>query len=310
MKSLLDRFRSKQDAPLVDPTALARFGKLEVVARLVVEGYMMGQHKSPFKGSSIEFVEHRQYYPGDEIRHIDWRAYGKTNKYYVKEYEDETNLRCYLLVDGSGSMAYAGSTLSKFDYARYLAASLGYLLLKQRDAAGLAAFDTKVRERFEPSSSPHSFRRLVQTLESFQPGGETSIAGVFEQLRPTIRRRSLIVILSDCFDRLEPLTTALKLFRHARHELLLFQIVAPEEEEFPFSRPTQFRNLEKPSHRKLVDPHQLRAHYLQQYQQFCTELSRRCGMIGVDYQKMVTSEPYHIALGRFLDARTRRKGKR
>src|SRR6476659_3720281 len=139
---------SRPEAPLQDPTALARFGNLEMVVRLVVEGYMMGQHKSPFKGTSVEFVEHRQYYPGDEIRHIDWRAYGKTGKYFIKEFEDETNLRCYLLVDASGSMGYAGKTLSKFDYARYLAASLGYLLLSQRDATGLLSFDTMIRDRF------------------------------------------------------------------------------------------------------------------------------------------------------------------
>src|SRR5262245_30964252 len=133
---------TQNEASLSDPTALAKFGKLEVVARLVVEGMMIGQHKSPFKGSSVEFVEHRQYYPGDEIRHIDWRAYGKTGKYYIKEFEDETNLRCYLLVDASASMGYAASTLSKFDYARCLAASLAWLLHTQRDASGLVTFDT------------------------------------------------------------------------------------------------------------------------------------------------------------------------
>lgn len=310
MAKLFSRTSSKRDAPLADPTALAKFGSMEVVARLVVEGYMLGQHKSPFKGASIEFVEHRQYYPGDEIRHIDWRAYGKTGRYFIKEYEDETNLRCYMLVDGSGSMAYANSTLSKFDYARYLAASLGYLLLQQRDASGLVTFDTKVRERMEPSTNPMNFQRLVKTLEAFRPGRETSLAGVFEQLLPTIKRRSLIVILSDCFDQIEPLATVLKAFRHSRHEVILFQIVAPEEEDFPFSRPTQFRNLERTGHRLLVDPHQLRAIYMQQYKEFCADLVRRCGMIGVDYQKLVTSQPYHIALGKFLDARTRRKGKK
>lgn len=301
--------RSAKRPPLEDPSALAKFGKLEVIARLVVEGFIMGMHKSPFKGSSIEFVEHRQYYPGDEIRHIDWRAYGKTGKYYIKEFEDETNLRCYLLVDASGSMGYAGSTLSKFDYARYLAAALGYLLLQQRDATGLITFDTKVRDRFDPSANAQNFQRLTKMLEARRTGGETSLASVFEQILPSIKRRSLIVILSDCFDRIAPLATALKLFRHARHEVILFHIVAPEEEEFPFSRPTLFRNLEVPGHRKLVDPHQLRTHYLQQYREFCEELVRCCRTVGVDYQKLLTSEPYHLALGAFLDSRTRRKGK-
>ena len=298
------------DVPLHDPTALARFGKLEVVARLVVEGFMMGQHKSPFKGASVEFIEHRQYYPGDEIRHIDWRAYGKTGKYYIKEFEDETNLRCYLLVDASGSMSYSGSTLSKFDYARYLATALGYLLLSQRDATGLITFDTKVRDRFEPSANAQSFQQLVKMLKNRKPGHETSLAKVLEQLLPGINRRSLVVIISDCFDRLAPLATALKQYRHSRHEVILFHVVAPEEEDFPFSRPTQFRNLERAGHRKLVDPHQLRSHYLERYREFCAQLMQRCGNVGVDYQKLVTNEPYHVGLGAFLDSRTRRKGKK
>ena len=145
--------------PIDDPTALAKFGRLEVVAKLLVEGCVIGQHKSPFKGASVEFVEHRKYYPGDEIRHIDWRAYGKTGRYYIKEFEDETNLRCYLFVDCSGSMAYGDSTLSKFDYARQLTAALGYLLLSQQDGVGLVAFDTKVRERFEPGTNPQKFQQ-------------------------------------------------------------------------------------------------------------------------------------------------------
>jgi len=295
--------------PPTEPTALARFGGLEIVARLVVEGYMIGLHKSPFKGTSVEFVEHRQYYPGDEIRHIDWRAYGKTGRYYVKEFEDETNVRCFLLVDGSGSMAFADSTLSKFDYARYLAASLGYLLLSQRDAAGLLTFDSQVRDSIEPSANPRSFQRIVEALEAREPGGETGLARVLDQVVPRFKRRSLVVIISDCFDRLDPLTTALKRLRHARHEVILFQIVAPEEAEFPFSRPTQFRNLERLGHKILVNPHRLRAHYLKRYQHFIGELERRCGSIGVDYQRLTTTQPYHVALGSYLQARARQKRK-
>jgi len=297
-------------SPPEDPTALARFGKLDVVARLLVEGYMVGQHKSPFKGSSVEFVEHRQYYPGDEIRHIDWRAYGKTGRYYVKEFEEETNLRAYLLVDASGSMAYGASTLTKFDYARYLASALGYLLISQRDAVGLMTFDTMIRERIDPAASPTNFQRITRALEGLQPGQETSLAAVFEQIVPLLKRRSLVFIISDFFDRLQPLTHALKQLRHARHEVILFQVVAPEEEEFPFSRPTQFRSLEQAGHRLLVDPHRLRAIYLEQYARFSRELVRICGNAGVDFHKILTNEPYQTALGAFLDARARRKGKR
>jgi len=293
-------------AELHDPTALARFGKLDVVARLLVEGYMGGQHKSPFKGASVEFVEHRQYYPGDEIRHIDWRAYGKTGRYFVKEYEDETNLRAYLLVDGSGSMAYGQSTLTKFAYAQQLAAALGYLLLSQRDAVGLMTFDTQVRERVEPAANHSNFERLSRVLVNAKPGRETALSSVFSQLIPLLKRRSLVMILSDFFDKLEPLTAALQQFRHTRHEVILFQIVAPEEEEFPFSRPTQFRSLERSGYRMLVDPHRLRAIYRQQYAKFETELAERCGNAGVDYVKLRTSDPYQKPLGAYLESRLRR----
>lgn len=296
--------------PLEDPTALAKFGQLDVVARLLVEGYMIGQHESPFKGSSVEFVEHRQYYPGDEIRHIDWRAFGKTGRYYIKEFEEETNLRAYLLVDGSGSMGYGQSTLSKFDYARYLASALGYLLVSQRDAVGMMTFDTDVRARIEPSTNPQVFRRITETLQQWKPGSETSLAAVFAKLIPTLKRRSLVILVSDFFDDLEPLRNALQQFRHDRHEVILFQVLAPEEEEFPFSRPTQFRSLELASHRVLVDPHRLRSIYLEQFAKFQQGLQQTCGNLGVDLVKLVTTQPYHRALGAYLDARARHKGKR
>jgi len=295
--------------PVNDPTALAKYGQLDFVARLIVEGYMLGQHKSPFKGSSVEFVEHRQYYPGDEIRHIDWRAYGKTGKYYIKEFEEETNMRAYLLVDGSGSMAYAGKTLSKFDYARHVAAALGYLLLSQRDAVGLMTFDTKVRERIDPATHPFTFRRITQSLQSWKPGDETSLAEVFASMLPLIKRRSLLIVLSDFFDDTAKLLEAIKQFRHARHEVLLLQIVAPEEEDFPFAKPTQFHSLEQATHRILVDPHRLRAIYLEQYRAHNQEIARIAGVAGMDYQKIVTTESYGKTLGVYLDSRTRRLGR-
>lgn len=300
-----------QDAALHDPTALAGVGNLEVVAKRIVEGFMMGQHLSPHKGSSVEFVEHRQYHPGDEVRHIDWRAYGKTRRYFVKEYEDETNLRCRLIVDCSGSMAYAGKTLSKLAYARQLAAALGYLLLQQRDAVGWVTFDTKIRDNIEPSAKPQAFPQLVQSLSNVVPGGETSLGSVLERIVPTLSRRSLVVLLSDCFDDLDALSRALRQFRHSRHEVLLFHIVAPEEEDFPFSRPTQFRDLEGTHSPQLVDPHRLRSHYLTKYREFCNELRGLSTGIGVDYCPFTTAMPYARALGAYLDARARvTKGRR
>ena len=293
-------------APLHDPTALAKFGRLDVVAKLVVEGYMIGQHRSPFKGSSVEFVEHRQYYPGDEIRHIDWRAYGKTGRYYIKEFEEETNLRAYLIVDASGSMGYSGRTISKFVYARYLAACLGYLLISQRDAVGLTLFDTIVRERLEPATSPRRFQQITDALERCQPGAETSLAHVFGQLVTTLKRRSLVIFISDCFDSIEHLTTALQQLRHGRHEVLLFQVLAPEELDFPFTKPTQFRSLELETHRILTDPHRLRQVYLEQFREFQQKLDQTAGNLGIDLCRMITTDPYDRALGAFLDQRARR----
>lgn len=302
---------ARDDVPLSDPTALAKFGKLEVVAKLVVEGYLIGQHKSPFKGASIEFVEHRQYYPGDEIRHIDWRAFGKSGKYYIKEYEDETNLRAYLLVDASGSMNYAGKTLSKWHYARQVAAAMGYLLLSQRDAVGMMTFDTVVRDIAEPSTAAHSFERIAALLGEREPGGETSLGDVLAGIVPTLKRRSLVFVVSDLFDEVEKVLAAMKELRHSRHEVVLLHIVAPEEEEFPFARPTMFRNLERLANRVLVDPHRLRKHYLENYRRFCKELAAGCGALGCDYFKLQTTDPYDRALGEYLDTRSRgRRGGR
>ncbi len=207
-------------------------------------------------------------------------------------------------------MGYGESTLSKFTYSRYLAAALGYLLLSQRDAVGLVTFDTEVRERVEPTVSQTSFQRIAGILTNWETGGETSLSGVFTRLIPSLKRRCLVMIFSDFFDRIEPLTQALKQFQHARHEVILFQVVAPEEQTFPFSRPTLFRSLERTDHRLLVDPHRLRAAYLEQFQAFQTKLADICTHAGVDLVRLETTTPYARALGEYLDARSHRKTKR
>lgn len=286
-----------------DPTQLAQFGRLELVARQLVEGLMMGRHRSPFKGSSVEFVEHREYYPGDEIRHIDWRAYGKTGRYYIKEFEDETNLRAHLLVDCSASMNYGQSTLTKFEYARLLAASLAWLMLGQRDSVGLMTFDSKLRQQLKPSSNRDAFRQITTVLEETEPGEDTSLSQVIEAALPSIRRRSLIVLISDCFDSLPALEAMLQRLRHAKHEAIVFRIAAPEETDFPFERPTQFRNLENVDHRLLVDPVRLRKEYLRQYNEFSESLQQVCGTLGIDYRVLRTSDSLQKVLGEWLAER-------
>ena len=290
-----------------DPSLLAKYGRLTMVARTVVEGFLSGVHKSPYKGFSVEFAEHRQYYPGDEIRHIDWRVLGKTDRYYIKEYEEETNLKAYLLVDASGSMAFRGQHGSKFQYAQYVAASLACLMLHQLDAVGLITHGTKVRQLLPPRANSKHLLHILQTLEHTEPGGETSMAPLWHELAGKLKRRGMVIILSDCFDQLGPLVRALQHFRHRRHEVILFHILAPEEIEFPFCKWTQFRDLERPGQRLLVDPQRLRKEYLQNLTEFCTQLRRQVGQMQIDYHQMRTDEPVEKALGIYLTKRQSRK---
>jgi uncharacterized protein (DUF58 family) len=295
-----------------DPAALERFGRLELLAKLVVEGVMSGLHKSPFKGFSVEFSEHRHYGPGDEIRHIDWRAFGKTDRYFVKEYEEETNLKAYLVVDTSGSMGYAGGhprtqgPASKFEYARQLAAALAYLMIGQRDAVGLVTFDTAIRSMIPARSAPSHFSVLCKTLSEACVGGETPLSGIVHGLAERIRRRGLVIVLSDGFDAIDELTNALRHLRHHRHEVLFFHVLAPEEEEFPFRRPTRFRNLERRDHTVLVDPAAVRAAYLEKFNAFCTLLRERVAAMGADYHKASTAVPHDRTLLDYLAARSHR----
>lgn len=288
-----------------DPTSLARYGRLVLLARDLVEGFLTGVHKSPYKGFSVEFAEHRQYYPGDEIRHIDWRVYGKTDRYYVKEYEEETNLRAWLLVDASGSMAYRGRGPSKFQHAQHVAACLAYLMLHQHDAVGLVTHDTRIRQMLPPKASPKHLIRLLHTLEQTQPGGETGLAPLWHDLALQLPRRGLVVILSDCFDQSGPLIRALRHLRHQRHEILLFHILAPEEVDFPFSRMTQFRNLELGPDRRLVDPRQLRKEYLKNFETFCQQLRDEAGRMQIDYHLVRTDDTVDRVLGAYLTRRQR-----
>jgi uncharacterized protein (DUF58 family) len=290
-----------------DPSALARFGQLSLVARAVVEGLISGVHRSPYKGFSVEFAEHRQYYPGDEIRHIDWRAYGKTDRYYIKEHEEETNLRAYLLVDASGSMGYRGRGVSKFQYAQYLAASLAYLMLHQRDAVGLAIHDQQLRAYLPPRTHSKQLPHLLHVLEQTQPGGETSLAPLWNSLAQRVRRRGMFLIFSDCFDQLPALLEALRRLRHRRHELLLFHILAPEEIDFPFETRALFRSLENAHDRHHLDPPSVRAEYLRNFQAFCRDLRMQARNLGIDYHLLRTDEPVDRALGHFLSQRHARR---
>jgi uncharacterized protein (DUF58 family) len=291
-----------------DPTELRKYGGLTLLARHIVEGFLSGVHRSPYKGFSVEFAEHRQYAPGDEIRHIDWRAFGKTDKYFVKEYEEETNLKAYLLVDASGSMAFRGSKKapSKFESAQHVAASLAYLMLHQMDAVGLITLDTKVRNLIPPKANPKHLLRVLTTLEETQPGGETAMAPLWHELAGHyLKRRGMVIILSDFFDQMGPLMRALRHLRHRNHEVVLLHVLAREELEFPYKRLTQFRSLEVGDQKVLVDARRLREDYLRNFERFRHELKEQAGKLQVDYHLMRTDEPVDRALGVYLSRRQR-----
>lgn len=291
-----------------DPTELRKYAGLTLLARNVVEGFLTGVHRSPFKGFSVEFSEHRQYTPGDEIRHIDWRAYGKTDRYYIKEFEEETNLKAYLLVDASGSMAYKGKGKqpSKFQYAQYVAASLSYMMLHQLDAVGLITHDTRVRSIIPPKANPKHLLNLLRTLESTKPGGETGMAAIWNELASHyLKRRGMVIILSDFFDDLDELTKALRHLKHRNHEVILFHVLDPDELEFPFGRLTQFRNLERGDDKRMVDARRVRDEYLRNFDEFRTQLRRRAGNMHMDYHLLRTDQPVDRALGIYLSRRQR-----
>jgi len=290
------------------PEALAKLGRCELLARGAVEGFVSGKHKSPFKGFSVEFSEHRQYAQGDDLRNLDWRVLARKDRYYIKQYIEETNLRATLLLDASGSMAYAGeqaaprngTPCAKFTYAQHLAAMLGYLLIGQQDAAGLVTFDTKLRTYLPARARASQVRAILETLEKTEPGGETGLADIFHDIAERIPRRGLVVILSDLYDDPEALIKALHHFRYRRHEVLLFHVVAEEELTFPFDTFTKFRDLERRENLLPIDPRTIRAAYLERMSDFLAEIESACGRMKIDYVRMNTRVPYDEALSAYL----------
>jgi uncharacterized protein (DUF58 family) len=284
------------------PADLQKISNLQIVARQVVEGFCSGMHRSPHKGFSVEFKQHRQYVPGDEIRHIDWRVFGRSDRYYIREYEEETNLRATIILDLSGSMNYGRSGLTKYHYATRLAASLAYLMIGQQDSVGLVTFDTKIRKYIPPRSRVSHLRVLIDELQRGQPGGETELGEVFHDLVPKLHRRGLLVILSDCFGDVPSLLKALAHFRHAHHEILIFQLWDRDELEFPFKQWTQFESLETEA-KHLLDPVLLREAYLANLETFRSELLRGCRRHKIDLVPFVTDQPYAEALAAYVGRR-------
>jgi uncharacterized protein (DUF58 family) len=291
---------------LLDPDVLRAIGPLELIATRIVEGFLAGRHRSPYKGGCIEFAEHRPYSAGDETRLLDWRVFGRSDRYYIKQFEEETNLRAVLVLDASGSMAFSHSTVSKLRYAQVACACLARLMLEQRDAVGLAVVDTRIRSFIPPRSAPGHFRVLMDVLSRVRAGGETSLAGILHELAKRLKRRGLILIASDCFDDVETLLKGLHHLRARGHELLLLHTMAPEERSFSFNRWSSFESLEVDGQRLDLDPTAIRPEYLERLRVFLDRLRAGCGEVECDYIPLTTDRPLGEALACYLARRAAR----
>jgi len=287
----------------LDPETLMRLGDLNLVARSAVEGFISGLHRSPHHGFSVEFSEHRPYSPGDELRHLDWVTYAKTDRYYVKQYEQETNLRCYILLDCSGSMNYSGGRgLTKLEYGSFLTATMAYLMTRQQDVVGLVAFDHEIRLHMPPGGSPAHFNEMCRRLEGLQTGQVTRCAKPFHDLAEMIKRRGLIIIISDLYDDEDEVIRALRHFRHKKHGVILFHVFDAAELEFPFAKLTQFIDLET-DERYQVDPKAVRDAYLTELRAFIDRYKKACSDSDSEYVLTDTSVPYDFLLRSYLARR-------
>lgn len=290
-----------------DPETLAKLAGLELRARRVVEGFISGMHRSPSHGFSVEFAEHREYVAGDDLRHVDWKVFGKTDKYYLKQYEQETNLICYLALDASASMAYRGpgSPWSKWECAETAAVTLGYLALRQQDSAGLALFDEQLRTVIRPTGVAGQWQQMLQSLERQQPEGKTNVGRMLEELAERWTQRGIVAVWSDLFDDVKQILTGLRRLRHRRHDVIVFHVLDPAEAEFPFRDEGLFVGLEDGA-RMAVDARLLRAAYLREFGDYQRHLSAGCRELGCDYVPLRTDQRLDFALAAFLAKRLRR----
>ena len=291
----------------LDPRTLAKISGLDVKARLIVEGFMAGLHRSPYQGFSVEFAQHREYVWGDDLRHLDWKVHARTDKYYLKQYEEETNLILYLVVDTSESMTYGSDSVSKLDYACYIAASLAYLTLHQRDAVSLSLFDREPYQVLKANTNPAHLRSVCQLLETARNKEKTQMGLTLHELADRFPRRGIVLLLSDCFDRLDEILSGLKHLRYKRHEIILMNILDPHELEFPFKDATLFEGLEQYPE-LLVEPRSLKQRYLQEVADFQSRLKKGCRGLMADYVLMNTGQPLDVALSAYLATRAVRAG--
>jgi uncharacterized protein (DUF58 family) len=285
----------------LQPEVVSTIKNLELIAKFIVEGFLVGLHKSPYHGFSVEFSEHRQYMPGDNIRDIDWKVYGRTNRFYIKQYEEETNLKAYLILDISGSMGYASNKISKIQYATYLAAALSYLLIKQRDAVGLATFSNKIHRFLPPKSTSGYLQFILKELNEIKlERRTTNVSETLHELAEKIKRRGLIILLTEfLYEEPEKILQGLKHFRHYDHEILVFNILDPQDKLFDFKQDVTFVDMETGEKVK-TQPFFLRERYRQRIDEFYDTLQKECRNFQIDFQNLLTDEPFDRALIRYM----------
>jgi len=288
----------------LDPSVLAGLSNLEMRARVAVEGFLSGLHKSPNRGFSVEFNDYRHYYPGDDMRHVDWRLYARSEKLHVRQYEDETNVRCVILLDSSASMAYGSGACTKLEYGVTLASALAYFIMRQRDAAGLIVFDEEIREYIPPKCRQTHLMRILRSLAKIENGAGTDMAKPLTDLAVSLNRKSFVVLITDLLDDEERVIRILRNLRAMGHDVIAFQIMDHAELEFPFTGATEFIDMEN-SESFITSPAAVRKSYLGQVNAFLDFCRRKCQGGGVDYCLMDTAQPLDQALSAYMLRRAR-----
>ena len=281
------------------PEVLSKLSNLELIAKMIVEGFIIGLHKSPFHGFSVEFSQHRPYNPGDSLKYIDWKIFGRTDRFYIKQFEEETNLKATILLDVSNSMSYSSGKISKLEYGKYLAASLTYMMLMQRDAVGMTLFDSKIKQYLPPRSVTSYLQPILKQLEIIQPGADTDISQVLHEIADGIKRRGLIILISDLLDEPEKVLSSLRHFRHNKHEVLLFHILDPLEISFKFEGDIQFEDLESGENIRTF-PWYIQNEYKNEINEFINYYKKNCLENRIDYQLVETSTSFDNALIEYL----------
>jgi uncharacterized protein (DUF58 family) len=291
-------------ARYLDPAVVARLGTIDLKARTIVEGFLTGLHRSPYKGFSVEFAEHRQYIPGDDLATLDWKVYARSDRHFVKKFEEETNLTCHLLLDVSGSMAYGSGGITKLQYGSYLTAAIAYLMHRQRDSFGLIAFDDSISALLPASARSGHLRAVLLALERLKIGTRTDVAKPLHDLAAAVRKRGLVVLVSDLLDDPARVLDGLKHFRYRGTDVIVFQVLDPYELQFPFEQAARFRDMETADEVMAV-PGSVRQDYIDRMQGLIATYKRELGLVGIDYCLLDTSQPLELGLMSYLMTRHR-----